>query len=32
MIGYGENKGIVPMAAEEIFKRITENDDKDKEF
>ena len=32
MIGYGENKGIVPMAAEEIFKRIAANDDKDKEF
>jgi hypothetical protein len=32
MIGYGENKGIVPMEAEEIFKRIAANDDKDKEF
>lgn len=32
MIGYGENKGIVPMAAEEIFRRISENDDKDKEY
>jgi hypothetical protein len=32
MIGYGENKGIVPMAAEEIFRRIAANDDKDKEF
>lgn len=23
VVGYGENKGIVPRACEEIFKRIT---------
>ena len=22
MVGYGENRGIVPLACEEIFKRI----------
>ena len=27
MIGYGKNKGIVPMAMEEIFKRISQNTD-----
>jgi hypothetical protein len=27
MIGYGENKGIVPMATDEIFKRIAANID-----
>ena len=27
MIGYGENKGIVPMATDEIFKRISANTD-----
>ena len=32
MIGYGANKGIVPMACQEIFRRIQANDDKDKEF
>lgn len=32
MIGYGENKGVVPMACEEIFRRIAANDDKDKVF
>lgn len=32
MIGYGENKGIVPMATDEIFKRINANEDKDKTF
>ena len=29
MIGYGENKGIVPLATDEIFKRIEANTDKD---
>jgi hypothetical protein len=32
MIGYGENKGIVPMACDEIFKRIRANNDKDKHY
>jgi hypothetical protein len=32
MIGYGENKGIVPLATEEIFKRIAANTDKDKHY
>ena len=27
MMGYGTNKGIVPLACEEIFKRIKENTD-----
>lgn len=32
MIGYGENKGIVPLATDEIFKRISANTDKDKHY
>lgn len=32
MIGYGANKGIVPMATDEIFKRIAANTDKDKTY
>jgi len=28
MIGYGANKGIVPLATEEIFNRISKNTDK----
>ena len=32
MIGYGENKGIVPMATDEIFKRIAANTDKDTHY
>ena len=28
MVGYGENKGIVPMATNEIFARIAGNTDK----
>ena len=28
MIGYGENKGIVPLACNEIFNRIVNNEDK----
>jgi hypothetical protein len=27
MVGYGKNKGIVPIACDEIFKRITDNKD-----
>ena len=32
MIGYGVNKGIVPQACEEMFRRIEENKDKEKSF
>jgi kinesin family protein 13 len=32
MIGYGNNKGVVPLATEEIFKRIDDNKDKDKSY
>lgn len=32
MIGYGSNRGIVPQATEEIFKRIDSNDDATKQF
>lgn len=32
MIGYGANKGIVPLACEEIFKRITATNDKNITF
>lgn len=32
MVGYGANKGIVPISCEEIFKRIAQNSDKDKEY
>ena len=32
MIGYGANKGIVPQATEEIFRRIDSNDDSSKSF
>lgn len=32
MIGYGVNKGIVPQACEEMFRRIGENTDKEKSF
>lgn len=27
MVGYGKNMGIVPMACNEIFKRISQNKD-----
>jgi len=27
MIGYGENRGIVPLACNEIFKRMEQNTD-----
>ena len=32
MVGYGANKGIIPISCDEIFKRIEENKDKDKTF
>jgi kinesin family member 13 len=32
MIGYGENKGIVPQVTEEIFRRIDSNDDASRDF
>jgi hypothetical protein len=32
MIGYGENKGIVPLACDEIFRRIDANTDPDETF
>ena len=32
MVGYGANKGIVPISCNEIFRRIGENKDPDKSF
>ena len=32
MVGYGANKGIVPISCDEIFRRIGENKDADKSF
>merc|ERR1712072_303222 len=32
MIGYGANKGIVPISCEEIFKRIAENNKPHKRY
>ena len=32
MIGYGNNKGIVPLACEEIFQRISNNTDPEKAY
>ena len=32
MIGYGENKGVVPLACNEIFERISKNDDPEKSY
>lgn len=32
MMGYGPDKGIIPMAMERIFDRIDENEDKDLTF
>lgn len=32
MVGYGPNKGIVPISCEEIFERINKNDIPNKEF
>ena len=32
VVGYGENKGIVPISCNEIFRRIGENKDPDKSY
>lgn len=32
MMGYGPDKGVIPMAMERIFDRIDENEDKDLTF
>jgi len=32
MVGYGANKGIIPISCDEIFKRIGENKQPDKSF
>jgi kinesin family member 1 len=32
MIGYGENKGVVPLATQEIFDRIKANTDPEKSY
>jgi hypothetical protein len=32
MVGYGKNVGIVPMAMDEIFKRIGGNTDENKQY
>ena len=32
MIGYGENKGIVPLACEDIFNKIAANEDPEKSY
>jgi kinesin family member 13 len=32
MVGYGANKGIVPMACDEIFRRIKQNSDPEKTY
>jgi kinesin family member 13 len=32
MVGYGSNKGIVPISCDEIFKRIKENTDPEKSY
>jgi hypothetical protein len=32
MTGFGANKGIIPLAIVEIFKRISENDDPEKTY
>jgi hypothetical protein len=32
MVGYGANKGIVPISCDEIFRRIRECEDKEKIF
>jgi hypothetical protein len=32
MIGYGKNDGIIPMACNEIFKRIAQNKDPSSKF
>ena len=32
MVGYGKNEGIVPMACNEIFRRIEENTDENLKY
>ena len=32
MVGYGEDKGIIPCACHELFRRIEENDQPDVTF
>ena len=32
MVGYGADRGIIPCACEELFKRITNNENKDIQF
>jgi hypothetical protein len=32
MVGYGENKGIVPIACDQIFKKIESNTDADRKY
>lgn len=32
MVGYGSNKGIVPLSCDEIFKRIDANDNKNLKY
>lgn len=32
MVGYGANKGIIPVACEELFRRIEENKSSKTEF
>ena len=32
MVGYGDDKGIIPLVTEEIFERIKRNEDKDITF
>jgi predicted ABC-type ATPase len=32
MVGYGNNKGIVPLACDEIFRRIEANDNKNLKY
>ena len=32
MVGYGANKGIIPISCDEIFKRIKENNDPNKQY
>jgi hypothetical protein len=32
MVGYGANKGIVPISCDEIFRRIRESESNDKTY
>ena len=32
MVGYGQNKGIVPISCNEIFRRINDNTDQEKKY